>query len=184
MADANNQKMLLVVNPVSGKKMAKQYMMRMINRFDQAGYNVTACCTQIDKNAFDIVLNRGAEFDIIVCCGGDGQAEGQRGRDNDSGEPGAPALRGTGCGVAHGVDPCGFAVVYPGVRGGRVVPGGSPPPGCACRRPPVPDVARRCMVCSVVLAVGLWGPLVVFKFKLNLRLQRRARRGEWENPGR
>ena len=42
MADKTNQKMLLVVNPVSGKKMAKQYMMRMINRFDQAGYNVTA----------------------------------------------------------------------------------------------------------------------------------------------
>ena len=72
MADANNQKMLLVVNPVSGKKMAKQYMMRMINRFDQAGYNVTACCTQMDKNAFDIVKARGGEFDIIVCCGGDG----------------------------------------------------------------------------------------------------------------
>lgn len=72
MADKTNQKMLLVVNPVSGKKMAKQYMMRMINRFDQAGYNVTACCTQINKNAYDIVKNRGAEFDIIVCCGGDG----------------------------------------------------------------------------------------------------------------
>lgn len=72
MAEAANKKMLLVVNPVSGKKMAKQYMMRMINRFDQAGYNVTACCTQIDKNAYDIVMNRGREFDIVVCCGGDG----------------------------------------------------------------------------------------------------------------
>lgn len=72
MAEIKNQKMLLVVNPVSGKKMAKQYMMRMINRFDQAGYNVTACCTQINKNAFEIVKARGAEFDIIVCCGGDG----------------------------------------------------------------------------------------------------------------
>lgn len=72
MAEAANKKMLLVVNPVSGKKMAKQYMMRMINRFDQAGYNVTACCTQIDKNAYDIVMNRGGEFDIVVCCGGDG----------------------------------------------------------------------------------------------------------------
>lgn len=72
MAQAANKKMLLVVNPVSGKKLAKQYMMRMINRFDQAGYNVTACCTQVDKNAYDIVLNRGREFDIVVCCGGDG----------------------------------------------------------------------------------------------------------------
>lgn len=64
--------MLLVVNPVSGKKLAKQYMMRMINRFDQAGYNVTACCTQINKNAYDIVMNRAQQFDIVVCCGGDG----------------------------------------------------------------------------------------------------------------
>ncbi len=72
MAQANSKKMLLVVNPVSGKKLAKQYMMRMINRFDQAGYNVTACCTQINKNAYDIVKNRGKEFDIVVCCGGDG----------------------------------------------------------------------------------------------------------------
>lgn len=72
MAQANSKKMLLVVNPVSGKKLAKQYMMRMINRFDQAGYNVTACCTQINKNAYDIVKNRGREFDIVVCCGGDG----------------------------------------------------------------------------------------------------------------
>ena len=36
MADAVRRKMLLVVNPVSGKKLAKQYMMRMVNRFDQA----------------------------------------------------------------------------------------------------------------------------------------------------
>ena len=70
MADAVRRKMLLVVNPVSGKKLAKQYMMRMVNRFDQAGYSVTACCTQIDKNAYEIVKNRGKEFDIIVCCGG------------------------------------------------------------------------------------------------------------------
>lgn len=72
MAQVTNKKMLLVVNPVSGKKLAKQYMMRMINRFDQAGYNVIACCTQINKNAYDIVKNRGREFDIVVCCGGDG----------------------------------------------------------------------------------------------------------------
>ena len=72
MAEENKQKMLLVVNPVSGKKLAKQYMMRIINRFDQAGYSVTACCTQINKNAYEIVRTRGREFDIVVCCGGDG----------------------------------------------------------------------------------------------------------------
>lgn len=72
MAEINGKKLLLVVNPVSGKKMAKQYMMKMINRFDQAGYNVTACCTQINKNAYEIVKNRGRDFDMVVCVGGDG----------------------------------------------------------------------------------------------------------------
>lgn len=72
MSDENAKKLFLVVNPVSGKKLGKQYMKGMIETFDKAGYNVTACYTQIDKNAYDIVLNRGAEFDIIVCCGGDG----------------------------------------------------------------------------------------------------------------
>lgn len=72
MPEINDKKLLLIVNPVSGKKMAKQYMMKMINRFDSAGYNVTACCTQVNKNAYDIVLNRGGGFDLIVCVGGDG----------------------------------------------------------------------------------------------------------------
>lgn len=72
MAEVNDKKLLLVVNPVSGKKMAKQYMMKMINRFDSAGYNVTACCTQVNKNAYDIVASRGKGFDLIVCVGGDG----------------------------------------------------------------------------------------------------------------
>lgn len=92
MADNAKKRMLLVVNPVSGKKVAKQHMMRMINRFDQAGYAVTACCTQIRKNAYDIVLNRGREFDIIVCCGGDG------------------TLKETVCGILHlGIDiPIGY----------------------------------------------------------------------------
>lgn len=72
MAEVNGKKLLLVVNPVSGKKMAKQYMMKMINRFDQTGYNVTACCTQVNQNAFDIISKRGKDFDMIVCVGGDG----------------------------------------------------------------------------------------------------------------
>lgn len=40
MAEDKAKKLLLIVNPVSGKKMAKRYMMKMINRFDEAGYSV------------------------------------------------------------------------------------------------------------------------------------------------
>lgn len=66
------KKLLLIVNPVAGKKTARSYMLRMVERFDQAGYNVTACCTKLDENAHDIVVKRGNDYDKIVCCGGDG----------------------------------------------------------------------------------------------------------------
>ena len=70
--EEKRQRMLLIVNPVSGKQLAAQYMLRMINCFDKGGYAVTACCTKKTENAYEIVKKRGAEFDLIVCCGGDG----------------------------------------------------------------------------------------------------------------
>lgn len=69
---STTKKLLLIINPTAGKRLAKDYTLRIINKFDAAGYHVTTCCTQINKNACDIVLNRGKEFDLIVCCGGDG----------------------------------------------------------------------------------------------------------------
>ncbi|MEG2080536.1 MAG: YegS/Rv2252/BmrU family lipid kinase [Oscillospiraceae bacterium] len=66
------KKLLLVVNPISGKKLAAGYMLHFVDRFDKAGYSVIACCTQKDKSACEIVINRGADMDLIVCCGGDG----------------------------------------------------------------------------------------------------------------
>ncbi|MGN0570080.1 MAG: diacylglycerol/lipid kinase family protein [Candidatus Fimenecus sp.] len=69
---STTKKLLLIINPTAGKRLAKDYTLRIINKFDAAGYHVTTCCTQINKNACDIVLNRGKDFDLIVCCGGDG----------------------------------------------------------------------------------------------------------------
>lgn len=66
------KKLLLIINPTAGKRLAKENTLRIINKFDAAGYHVTTCCTQIDKNACDIVMNRGKDFDLIVCRGGDG----------------------------------------------------------------------------------------------------------------
>lgn len=67
-----DKKMLLIINPTAGKRLVKDYALNVINKFDAAGYHVTTCCTQINKNACDIVVNRGKDFDLIVCCGGDG----------------------------------------------------------------------------------------------------------------
>lgn len=67
-----NKKLMFIVNPIAGRMLAKEHMLKIINRFDEVGYHVTVCCTQKNKNATEIVLSRGAEFDLIVCCGGDG----------------------------------------------------------------------------------------------------------------
>lgn len=48
MAEDKVKKLLLIVNPVPAKN-GKTVYDEMINRFDEAGYSVTACCTQKTK---------------------------------------------------------------------------------------------------------------------------------------
>lgn len=72
MDEPQKKKLLLIVNPVSGKKRAKYYMAEMICSFEEAGYEVKAVCTQRDKNAYAVVKEMGVNFDTIVCVGGDG----------------------------------------------------------------------------------------------------------------
>ena len=70
--DAVGQKLLLVINPVSGKKLGRQYSKMIIDNFSQAGFVVTCIFTTANENAYDMTLKRGAEFDLVVCVGGDG----------------------------------------------------------------------------------------------------------------
>ena len=72
MEDTEKKKLLLIVNPVSGKKRANFYMADMISGFEAADYEVKAICTQKDTNAYAVVKQMGAGFDTIVCVGGDG----------------------------------------------------------------------------------------------------------------
>ena len=70
--DAAGKKLLLVINPVSGKKLGRQYSKMMIDNFSAAGFAVTCIFTTVNENAYDMTLKRGAEFDLVVCVGGDG----------------------------------------------------------------------------------------------------------------
>lgn len=70
--EAAGKKLLLVINPVSGKKLGRQYSKMIIDNFSEAGFNVTCIFTTANENAYDMTIKRGNDFDLVVCVGGDG----------------------------------------------------------------------------------------------------------------
>ncbi|MBE6828487.1 MAG: diacylglycerol kinase family lipid kinase [Ruminococcaceae bacterium] len=70
--DAAGKKLLLVINPVSGKKLGRQYSRMIIDKFSEAGFAVTCIFTTANENAYDMTVKRGQDFDLVVCVGGDG----------------------------------------------------------------------------------------------------------------
>ena len=66
------KKMLLVMNPCSGKKKANRVLADIIGIFNRGGYDVTVYMTAARGDATRVVAERAKEFDLIVCAGGDG----------------------------------------------------------------------------------------------------------------
>ena len=66
------KKLLLIINPVSGKRAVIRYVPQIIRCFMDAGYRVTAMVTAAHGDASDFARLYGAEHDLIVCTGGDG----------------------------------------------------------------------------------------------------------------
>ena len=65
-------KMLFVYNPRSGKGLIRNHISVILETFSAGGYEVTVRPTRMEKDASNIVEERAAEYDIIVCSGGDG----------------------------------------------------------------------------------------------------------------
>ncbi len=66
------KKLLFVFNPLSGKGLIKNYLLNIVDIFTQDGYEVTVHPTQAKLDAFQTVVSRGEDFDVIVTSGGDG----------------------------------------------------------------------------------------------------------------
>ena len=64
--------LLLIINPVAGKRNATEYQPKIMKEFEDAGYEVQVRYTEINKNAYYVTKEYGKGCDIIVCCGGDG----------------------------------------------------------------------------------------------------------------
>ena len=63
---------LLIINPVSGKRMVLRYIPQIIRTFMDAGYLVTTVVTSRRGEATDYARDLGGGFDLICCTGGDG----------------------------------------------------------------------------------------------------------------
>lgn len=66
------RKLLFVVNPNAGKGAIHEKALSCIDLFVRAGFEVTVYTTQKTRDATRIVQERAAEFERVVCSGGDG----------------------------------------------------------------------------------------------------------------
>ena len=66
------KKLLLILNPCSGKKKACRALAGIVNIFNRGGYDVTVYTTACRGDATRVVAQRAPEFDLVVCAGGDG----------------------------------------------------------------------------------------------------------------
>ncbi len=72
MDTENRKKLLFVYNPNAGRGVIKNHLSEIIETFCSSGYEVTVYATMAPGDASKIVASRGADYDRVACCGGDG----------------------------------------------------------------------------------------------------------------
>lgn len=66
------KKLLLLLNPSAGKMKSRSSLFEIVNLFSSQGFEVTVYPTRSRGDATNEVLQRARNFDLVVCCGGDG----------------------------------------------------------------------------------------------------------------
>ncbi len=66
------EKLLFIFNPLSGKGQIKFHLLNIIDMFTRNGFEVTVHPTQAKFDAYQTVLSRAEDFDVVVVSGGDG----------------------------------------------------------------------------------------------------------------
>lgn len=67
-----NKKALLIVNPVAGRKTIQRSICGVIRCLMDGGYLVTTAVTGARNDARALCASIGADYDLIICAGGDG----------------------------------------------------------------------------------------------------------------
>ena len=63
---------LLIVNPVSGKKLVQRSLGQIVRKLMDAGYLVTVCVTSRRGEAAELAEALGGDYELVCCAGGDG----------------------------------------------------------------------------------------------------------------
>ena len=66
------KRLLYIYNPAAGRKTAKNNLSGALEVFARQGYEITVHPTQERGDATATVIRQGAQYDRVVCCGGDG----------------------------------------------------------------------------------------------------------------
>ena len=66
------KKLLFILNPAAGKTQSREPLFDALGVLSDAGYLLRIRTTAGRGHAEDIVRWEGAEYDAVVCCGGDG----------------------------------------------------------------------------------------------------------------
>ena len=67
-----DKKALLIINPVSGKKLVLKHIPYIIRRLMDSDYLVTTCVTSRRGEATELAAALGRDYDLVCCTGGDG----------------------------------------------------------------------------------------------------------------
>lgn len=66
------KRLLLILNPISGKKVGKRHLSDVVEKFCRADYIPTVFVTTGRGHARELARTHGGEADLVVCLGGDG----------------------------------------------------------------------------------------------------------------
>lgn len=72
MSKVSDQRLLFIYNPHSGVGRVKTQLSDILEVMVQAGYEVTVHPTQAAGDATRVAAQQAGEYDLVVCCGGDG----------------------------------------------------------------------------------------------------------------
>jgi diacylglycerol kinase family enzyme len=67
-----NKKILLLLNPKAGRSDVKLKLLEIIDLFVKRGYDVNVHPTQKKQEIPQFIRDEGANYSLVVCCGGDG----------------------------------------------------------------------------------------------------------------